>query len=96
MAVSQSYSDSFKWHFNFLGSGEHLIDAMRILLPAVPSIQRLAINNHSVAAPVYEQIFIHFINKQTKLEVIFSSLVGEKVMCHSFSSTTVLRETFIE
>ena len=81
-----------RFKFNFPGLGEILIEAMRDLLPTIPNIQHLAIDNHSVAGLVYEQIFIHFIKRQGKLEVICSSLVGEKdVVCYNFSSSTVLR-----
>ena len=81
-----------RFKFNFPGIGEILIEAMRDLLPTIPNIQHLAIDNQSVAGLVYEQIFINFIKRQGKLEVICSSLVGEKdVVCYNFSSSTVLR-----
>ena len=81
-----------RFKFNFPGIGEILIEAMRDLLPTIPNIQHLAIDNQSVAGLVYEQIFINFIKREGKLEVICSGLVGEKdVVCYNFSSSTVLR-----
>ena len=63
--------------FNFPGLGKALVDTLRNLLPEMPSVQDLAVTNHSVGGFVCEKLFIKYINTDAHLQVIINSLQGQ-------------------
>ena len=59
---------------------------MRLLLPTIPHVEELAMNNPSVGGLVCQQAFISHVNTETKLGITFNNL-DKGAVCSTLSVT---------